>query len=367
MIALWSRQALAVLRLEMRKTFFARRGLWIYLLAAAPVLLFAAHSFNEFRIREQRQDRVRRTGAPLSREKTSEISTGMTRDDVIARLGQPGREENYHRFIPEPGQRRRKRVSLDYLWYSDVNTDFIVRLQDGVVVGTGRRGGDNLNDDILAFAAVFQLFYLRLAVFFGCLGVFMNLFRGELLDKSLHFYFLAPLRREVVLAGKFAAGLVATLTIFTASTLLQLWAISWHIDANALRQYLWQGHGIAHVAAYVGVTALACVGYGSIFLAAGVFFRNPIVPAALALIWESANWFLPAALKKISVIFYLQSLSPIVTPAGMDVPAPLQLLASTASATPAALAIPGLILVALAALTVAALRLRRMEINYGAD
>jgi hypothetical protein len=76
---------------------------------------------------------------------------------------------------------------------------------------------------------------------------------------------------------------------------------------------------------------------------------------------------LPAALKKISIIFYLQSLSPIVAPAGMDVPPPLALLASTAAATPAAVAIPGLLLMALVALTIAALRLRRMEINYGAD
>jgi hypothetical protein len=60
--------------------------------------------------------------------------------------------------------------------------------------------------DTNIFAGVFQLFYLRLAVFFGCLGIFMNLFRGEVLDKSLHFYFLAPIRREVLMAGKFLTG-----------------------------------------------------------------------------------------------------------------------------------------------------------------
>ena len=40
MIKLWCTQILAVVRLEMRKTFFARRGLWIYLLAFAPVFLY---------------------------------------------------------------------------------------------------------------------------------------------------------------------------------------------------------------------------------------------------------------------------------------------------------------------------------------
>src|SRR5579871_7046791 len=65
----------------------------------------------------------------------------------------------------------------------------------------------DFGEDTNIFATTFQLFYLRLAVFFGCLGIFMNLFRGEVLDKSLHFYFLSPIRRDVLMIGKFLAGL----------------------------------------------------------------------------------------------------------------------------------------------------------------
>src|SRR5579872_2996647 len=108
-------QIYAVLRLELKKTFFSRRGLWIYLLAFAPVFLYAGHSIT------------------------------------MLRKGKP--------------------------------CDF------------------GLDTNILA--TVFQVFYLRLAIFFGCLGIFMNLFRGEVLDKSLHFYFLAPIRRDVLMVGKF--------------------------------------------------------------------------------------------------------------------------------------------------------------------
>ena len=50
----------------------------------------------------------------------------------------------------------------------------------------------------------------------------MNLFPGEMLDKSLHFYLLTPVRREVLLAGKYLAGLIATTLIFTTSTALQV-------------------------------------------------------------------------------------------------------------------------------------------------
>ena len=45
MKTLWLTQIVAVLRLEMRKTFFSRRGLWVYLLALAPVVIFLIQAF----------------------------------------------------------------------------------------------------------------------------------------------------------------------------------------------------------------------------------------------------------------------------------------------------------------------------------
>jgi hypothetical protein len=41
----------------------------------------------------------------------------------------------------------------------------------------------------------------------------------------------------------------------------------------------------------------------SVFLISGIFFRNPMIPAALVTIWENLSPFLSAVLKKISVIF----------------------------------------------------------------
>ena len=120
---------------------------------------------------------------------------------------------------------------------------------------------------------------MRLAIFFGCLGIFMNLFRGELLDKNLHFYFLAPIRRDVLMFAKYLSGLLAATVIFMTSEALQFIALCWSLDSNVLNAYLYHGHGFAHLAAYLGITALACVGYGSLFLAAGLWVRNPIIPA----------------------------------------------------------------------------------------
>ncbi|NIP14358.1 MAG: hypothetical protein GWM88_06365, partial [Pseudomonadales bacterium] len=71
------------------------------------------------------------------------------------------------------------------------------------------------------FANAYQ-FMLRGLLYFGCVWIFMNLFRGEVLDRSLHYYFLAPIRREVLVAGKFVSGLIATFFFFGFSVLITM-------------------------------------------------------------------------------------------------------------------------------------------------
>ena len=52
------------------------------------------------------------------------------------------------------------------------------------------------------------------AVFFGCLGIFSRLIRGEMIERSLHFYLLSPVRREVLLLAKFVAGSISAVILF---------------------------------------------------------------------------------------------------------------------------------------------------------
>jgi ABC-type transport system involved in multi-copper enzyme maturation permease subunit len=355
-LALWWAQIRAVIRLEMKKTFFAKRGLWVYLLALAPLLIWTGHSINMMMTRDQRREIA--AEHPLSTEALESIQQGMTREEVEAKLGDP-----YSRRTA-----RSRRQSRTWLSYTNGEANYTYMFLDDEVASISKRQSYkcSISQDSVIFATVFQFFYLRLAIFFGCVGIFMNLFRGEMIDKSLHFYLLAPIRREVLLVGKYLAGLTATVVIFTTSTALQLWIISLHFDQGLVAEYL-HGPGWGHVGSYLAVTALACLGYGSVFLAAGLLFRNPIIPAATILLWESANLFLPAALKKISVIFYLQSLCPVVAPPNQDLSGPLALLISSAEPTPAAVAVTGLVVLTAVVLVAASMRARKLEINYGAE
>jgi ABC-type transport system involved in multi-copper enzyme maturation permease subunit len=286
---LWLTQIRSIIALEWKKTFFARRGLWIYLLALAPSAMFLMHSVLALR--------------------RAESGLGGSDSDPLTAL----------------------------------------------------------NQDMRVFATVFQFFYLRLAIFFGCLGIFVNLIRGEMLDKTLHFYLLAPVKREVLIVGKFLAGLLAAVSIFTIGTALQLAFLLMRFDSATIVQYLVQTSGVQQLFAWLIVAALACLGYGSIFLAASLLVQNPIVPAAAVLFWEAINPILPTLLKKFSVIYYLKSLCPIPIAGDSDMPVVFALLVTNPKPISAVIAAASLLTLSLLSISIAAWASRRLEINYQAD
>ena len=196
--------------------------------------------------------------------------------------------------------------------------------------------------------------------------MFMYLFRGEMANRTLHYWLLAPARREVLLAGKFAAGLLASVAIFGGGALLAFAAMIWPHDAVEVQAY-WDAGGMTHAFWYGTAAALGCVGYGSVFLAVGLYVRNPIIPAAVLLAWESAQGILPHALQKISILYYLQSLCPVPAPMEADAPALIQLLAAPAAPASRPGAILGLLLLTAFVLWIAGRAVRRMQISYGAE
>jgi ABC-type transport system involved in multi-copper enzyme maturation permease subunit len=210
-----------------------------------------------------------------------------------------------------------------------------------------------------AYSIIYGGLILRTLIFFGCAWVFMNLFRGEVVDRSLHYYFLAPVRREVLVVGKYLSGLVATATLFGITTLGSFALLYLGLFPARGAEYVFSGPGFGQALTYAGITALACVGYGAVFLLVGLFFRNPIVPALLIYGWEWLNFLLPPLLKKLSVIHYLQSLAPV--------PPRLGPFAVLAEPTPAWISVPSLLVFTALTLVLAGLHIRRQEISYAGE
>jgi F5/8 type C domain len=258
-----------------------------------------------------------------------------------------------------------ERTEYRELGYFDGRREAGFHFVDGKLQSKVIRRVLDFEEDRMIFAGIFQYFYLRLAIFFGCLGIFMYLFRGEMSNRTLHFWFLAPARRDVLLAGKYAAGLIASAVIFGGGALLTFAAMLWPHDAVELQAY-WNAGGMGHAFWYAAAAALGCVGYGSVFLAVGLYVRNPIIPAAVLLAWEGINGILPHALQKMSILYYLQSLCPVPAPMEDDAPTLIRLLAAPAAPASRPGAILGLLLLTAFVLWIASLAVRRMQISYGA-
>jgi len=370
-ISFRARQACTIARVELRRAFFSKRSFWIYLLALFPAAVFIGHGI-EAKIDRQRLSAKGFTPAALF----DGIKQGETEEAVRSRLGTPVSEQKWeHRRRvlregsgkgSEPRVWEEKREQRRRLGYFDGRRRADLWFKNGVLHEKNIRPLLDFEEDRQVFAGLFQYFYLRLAIFFGCLGIFMNLFRGDMLDKTLHFWFLAPIRREVLLLGKYLAGLVAAVAIFTGGALLCYAAMLWPHDPGEVQVY-WQAAGLSHAFWYGAAAALGCVGYGSVFLAAGLLLRNPIVPAATLLLWEAINGFLPATLQKVSVLYYLQSLCPIPAPMDNGAPAFIRLLLSPAEPASHFWSVAGLLALTALVLVVAARASRRIEISYSTE
>ena len=219
----------------------------------------------------------------------------------------------------------------------------------------------DLAEETLILGGIIQLYYVRFGIFFGCLGIFVRLVRGELAERTLHYWFLAPVRRELLVLGKFLAGVLTTVLVFGAGILACFCLMYVHFDAG--HDFVRNGPGLAHLRAYLLVATLACLGYGAVFLATSLLLKNPIVPAVVLLFWELINGVLPVWLKRVSVTYYLKPLFPVELP----IQGFLGLFTVVAEPTPPWLAVSGLVAFAALVLGFVCWRIRRLEVLYSTD
>lgn len=225
--------------------------------------------------------------------------------------------------------------------------------------GVDSHFGPDIDGDTNVLARIFQLYYLRLAIFFGCLGIFSRLIRGEMIERSLHFFLLSPVRREVLLLAKFISGSISALVLFETAVIADF-ALLYLPFGKPGWDYILNGSGLGQLAAYLAVTALACLGYGSIFLLLSMMFRNPTPAAMLLLLWETINPVLPSLLQKLSVASYLRHLMPVaIAPEGL-----FALLTVDTEPTAAWAATLGLLFLIVVVLVYSCYRMRTLEIRY---
>lgn len=219
-----------------------------------------------------------------------------------------------------------------------------------------------IENDTLVLAGIVQLYYLRLGIFFACMGIFTWLFRGEMVERTLHYQFLVPVRREVLVVGKFLAGAIISIALFETAV-LACFCLTYSRFGSAGRSYVFDGPGLAQVSAYLLVTALACLGYGAVFLALSLLFKNPIIPGAMLMGWEAVAPIFPAWAQRLSVTFYLKHLCPVSLP----VDGPLAIFTIVAESVSPFIAVFGLLCLTVAILVLSCFLIHRLEITYTAE
>ena len=361
--AIRMRQVWTIARLQLTRVFFSKRSFWVYLLALFPSVIFLGHGVEVKWKRERWGAQKTESGILQS------IRRGDTDGEVLQKAGMPitdFRSGAFRRRREIGGENEEREIERRYMMFFDGTNRWDLRFENGILQSKRSRPLNDFDEDRQIFAGVFQYFYLRLAIFFGCLGIFMNLFRGEMMDKTLHFWFLIPARREVLLAGKYLAGLIASVLIFGTGAALSFALMLWPQDPAQLSAF-WQVEGAVHLFWYAAAAGLACAGYGSVFLASGLLLRNPILPAVVILLWDSINGILPTLLQKLSVLYYVQALCPTPPPVNANAPLLVRLLSAPAEPPAAVVSVLGVMAVTAVVLWISSKAVRRLEINYGVE
>jgi ABC-type transport system involved in multi-copper enzyme maturation permease subunit len=219
-----------------------------------------------------------------------------------------------------------------------------------------------IENDTQVLAGTIQLYYFRLGIFFACMAIFTWLFRGEMVERTLHYQLLVPVRREVLVVGKFFAGAIISILLFETA-IAACFYLTYSRFGAAGRAYVLNGPGLGQLNSYLLVTALACLGYGAVFLALSLLFKNPIVPGAMLMGWEAIAPIFPAWAQRLSVTFYLKNLCPVSLP----IKGPLAIFTVVAEPVSPFMAVVGLLCLTIAILILSCFLIHRMEITYTAE
>lgn len=203
------------------------------------------------------------------------------------------------------------------------------------------------------YANLYHGLIVRVVLFFGSLALFVNLVRGEVEDRTLHYLLLTPVRRHALVAAKFLAAVGTGWLLFVGGTAVSFALLQ--IPGGVGR--VLTGPGLAELAAYCGMTALGVVGYGAAFLLLGTLLRSPGYLVALFFGWEWFEFLLPPLLKQLSVVHYIKVLTPVPISEG-----PFALLADPVAP---GLAVLKVALYAVVGVAVAAAVAARVDLDYG--
>jgi len=147
------------------------------------------------------------------------------------------------------------------------------------------------------------MYYLRFALPLMALFYATALIADEVEGKTLTYLLTRPIRRESILAGKFGAYVVTTLTLALPAVVLAFFTLMTVRGGASL------GGAVPDLLRDLGVVALALLAYGAVFTLLGVFLKRPVIPGLLFIfVWELFLPSFPGYIPRVTLTAYLRSL-----------------------------------------------------------
>jgi len=291
----------------------------------------------------------------------------VSAQDLVARAQKWSKEQPWRLFgsqifILVRNEVRRNLFTRRRIWIYLLALIPVLIILTHVIFDRSNTDQAQIENDTQVLAGIVQLYYLRLGIFFACMAIFTWLFRGEMVERTLHYQFLVPVRREILVVGKFLAGVAVTIALFETAVVACVF-LMYSRFGSAGKSYVLDGPGLGQLGSYLLVTALACLGYGAVFLALSVLFKNPIIPGVVIMGWEAIAPIFPAWAQRLSVTFYLKHLCPVSLP----IRGPLAIFTIVAEPVSPLIAVLGLLCLTIATLALSCFLIHRMEITYTAE
>jgi len=154
---------------------------------------------------------------------------------------------------------------------------------------------------------VFDAGYLSLGVIFAGVAFGSSAIREEQDDQTLHYFFLQPAARWIILLGKFTAFLAFTYPVFLVSLLLVRVLVLAPFGIEGFREHLISGSELMRFAREAIALAVGLIAYSMLFLALSSIIKNNVY-ALFIYGWEVSSHFLPDALKSFSLGWHLREI-----------------------------------------------------------
>ena len=159
-----------------------------------------------------------------------------------------------------------------------------------------------------AFAFIFRGGYLYFGVILSAMTFASSVFREELEDQTLHYLYLQPIPRWMIVVGKFAGFVAVAMPCYAVSLVCVKLLMLLPFGEGGLVKFFEPTSLLILLREFV-VIGLGLAVYSSLLLGISNLIRNPI-PGFMMYGWEAVSNLMPESLQQWSLGYYVKAFLP---------------------------------------------------------